>query len=98
MSGRGKPIPRGATLQVDIEFERFIDPPSLDSNFFEEMDTDQDKKVTKAEMEEWFRVRHPRKRGTLPNGIWERQDQNKDGFVTWEEFRGPKGKHPSGEL
>lgn len=32
--------------------------------------------------------------GTMPDGLWEDEDKDKDGFVSWEEFTGPKGSSP----
>jgi hypothetical protein len=34
----------------------------------------------------------------LPEGLWENEDKDQDGFVSWEEFGGPKGNNPHEEL
>ena len=35
----------------------------------------------------------------LPDGLWENEDKDGDGFISWEEFGGPKGtKSPKEEL
>ena len=28
----------------------------------------------------------------LPAGMWEHEDKNGDGFISWAEFGGPKGE------
>lgn len=99
MSGRGKPLPLGADIKLEIELLRFADAPTKNTNFFKEMDLDNDDRVSKEEMERWFKERHPRKIGTTPNGLWDRQDKDKDGLISWEEFDGPKGEaHRGREL
>jgi hypothetical protein len=30
----------------------------------------------------------------VPAELWEREDTNKDGVISWEEFSGPKGDTP----
>jgi len=30
----------------------------------------------------------------VPAELWEHEDQDKDGKVSWEEFSGPKGTEP----
>ena len=27
----------------------------------------------------------------LPDGMWEHEDKDSDGFISWDEFTGPKG-------
>ena len=31
-------------------------------------------------------------RDERPEGLWEKEDKNEDGVISWEEFSGPKGK------
>ena len=33
----------------------------------------------------------------VPEGIWEREDHDQDGVITWEEFGGPKGDSPEAD-
>lgn len=28
----------------------------------------------------------------MPDELWESEDKDKDNFISWEEFSGPKGK------
>jgi hypothetical protein len=30
----------------------------------------------------------------VPDGLWENEDKNGDGSISWEEFSGPKGDSP----
>ena len=32
----------------------------------------------------------------VPPELWEREDADKDGFISWSEFNGPKGDDPNG--
>ena len=77
ISGRGKLIPKGADLEFEIELISFVDPPTNHSNLFGEMDANRDGVVNHDEMSAWYKQRHPRQRGTIPSGLWERQDLNK---------------------
>jgi hypothetical protein len=95
-TGRGKSLPKGADLEIELELVAFKDSSvkePISSNFFKDMDSNKDGRVTHDEMALWFQHQHPRKRGIMPQGLWERQDRNMDGFVTWDEFKGPKGEH-----
>jgi hypothetical protein len=96
VTSRGKSLPKGADIQIEIELLRFHDPAPSNADFFSEMDSNGDGLVSKPEMDRWFKDRHPRRMGHLPHGLWERQDLNGDGFVTWDEFSGPKGANRPG--
>lgn len=44
----------------------------------------------------WFKEKQ--QMDELPPSLWENEDKDKDGFISWEEFSGPKGSAPpSGE-
>ena len=43
-----------------------------------------------AELTEYFQMQG----SALPEGLMEREDKDGDGFISWEEFSGPKGEHP----
>lgn len=67
-----------------------MDGPPPQPNLFEELDTDTNGKLSKAEIEAFFA-----KQGQpMPDELWEHEDKNKDGFITWDEFGGPKGTEP----
>ena len=34
---------------------------------------------------------------TVPPELWENEDKDGDGFISWEEFSGPKGSNPLGD-
>lgn len=92
--GAGGAIPGGATLKFDVELVSIgVEAPP--PNIFAEIDADNDGLITKAEMMEWFaRVR----KQNIPAGVFEREDANKDGVISWTEFSGPKGEAPPQEL
>ena len=49
--------------------------------------------VEKEEVEVYFK-----KMGAdMPEELWESEDTDKDGFISWEEFTGPKGSSPGGD-
>ena len=43
-------------------------------------------------MQTWFRKE--RQMTELPEGLWDKEDENADGFISWNEFKGPKGPNP----
>mmetsp|Transcript_15641 Transcript_15641/g.38541 ORF Transcript_15641/g.38541 Transcript_15641/m.38541 type:complete len:211 (-) Transcript_15641:55-687(-) len=88
--GAGDAIPGGATLNFDVEVVEISDEEPEQPNLFEMLDEDGDGKLSKAEIEAFF----VNQGGTMPDGLWEDEDKNKDGFVSWDEFTGPKGKSP----
>jgi len=95
--GAGNDIPGGATLKFDVECVGIDDagkqPPT--PNIFKQLDGDGDKKITKAEMEAWFKsVRNM----DLPASLFEQEDKDGDGFISYQEFSGPKGSGEDDEL
>ena len=55
-------------------------------NIFDEIDANDDNVITKEELVSWFK--NKRQMDELPAGIWESEDKDKDGQITWEEFSG----------
>ena len=55
-------------------------PPQ--QNLFAELDTDADGKLTKEEVLQHFKKGG---RDELPPGLWEGEDKDADGFISWEE-------------
>lgn len=93
--GAGGDIPGGATLNFDVEVMSVADAPP-EPNLFAELDTDGDAKLTKEEVLAHFKKQG---RNELPDGLWESEDKDKDGVISWSEFSGPKGKNdPKDEL
>lgn len=87
--GAGEDIPGGATLNFDVEVVSVSDEGKPEQNLFVELDTNKDKKLTKEEILEYFKKEG---QDELPEGLWDEEDKDKDGFVSWEEFGGPKGE------
>mmetsp|Transcript_1891 Transcript_1891/g.3006 ORF Transcript_1891/g.3006 Transcript_1891/m.3006 type:complete len:202 (-) Transcript_1891:154-759(-) len=85
--GAGNDIPGGATLRFDVEVVDFGEGPPQ-RNLFKELDTNADGKLTQEEILAFFVSQG---KNELPDGLWEHEDKDKDGFVSWEEFSGPKG-------
>ena len=57
---------------------------------FDKFDTNpKDGKLSKEEVLAFFKKQG---RDELPEGLWEKEDKNEDGVISWEEFSGPKGK------
>ena len=47
--------------------------------------------ATADEIQAWFKEKQNM---DMPDGLMDREDADKDGFVSWEEFSGPKGDAP----
>ena len=88
--GAGGAIPGGATLNFDVEVVDITDEAPEQPNLFELLDEDRDGKLTKEEIEAFFKNQG----AEMPADLWESEDKDKDGYVSWEEFTGPKGKAP----
>lgn len=98
--GAGAVIPGGATLIFDTELIDIQDAPPQ-QNIFKQIDTDEDKIVTKVELYKFIegQIAQAREAGqTAPDvntdkivaEILEHEDLDKDGSISFEEFRGPK--------
>mmetsp|Transcript_9443 Transcript_9443/g.12279 ORF Transcript_9443/g.12279 Transcript_9443/m.12279 type:complete len:102 (+) Transcript_9443:203-508(+) len=90
-AGAGGVIPGGATLKFDVEVVDIADEAPPQPNMFETIDADKDGKLSKADIEAWFKSQGA---DEVPQGLWEQEDQDGDGFISWEEFGGPKGDAP----
>ena len=89
-SGAGADIPGGATLNFDVEVVAVLPgpTPAAPPNTFKKIDTDGDGKLSVAEVEAFFKEQGA---AQVPETLWAREDEDKDGFISWEEFTGPKG-------
>ena len=85
--GAGGDIPGGATLQFTVECLDIGDAPKQ-PNLFKEIDADGSKDLTKEEIGAWFKKERDM---DMPEGLWDNEDKDKDGVITWDEFTGPKG-------
>ena len=87
--GAGGVIPGGATLRFEVEVVDFSDQAPPAPNLFKDLDKNPaDGKLSKDELLEYF-IKVGEK--AIPDGLWESEDKNSDGFISWEEFGGPKG-------
>lgn len=89
-SGAGASIPGGATLNFDVEVVDISDKDPPPPNFFVQIDIDGDSKISKEEIDAYFTAMGRE----VPEGLWENEDKDQDGFISWDEFSGPKGDTP----
>ncbi|XP_017892711.1 FK506-binding protein 2 isoform X2 [Ceratina calcarata] len=100
--GAGNVIPGGATLMFDVELINISDsPPS--ANVFKEIDSDHDNQLSREEVSEYLRKQmieaeqnddevkkmladHDK----LVEEIFQHEDKDKNGFISHDEFSGPK--------
>lgn len=94
--GAGPKIPGGATLKFEVECLNIADSAGGDAgvsapdeipNVFIEIDKDKSNDITREEMQAWFAEQG----AEVPEGLWETEDKDGDGIITFEEFGGPKG-------
>lgn len=94
-------IPGNATLFFDVEVvdteEPGPDSHTPEVNIFVELDTNKDNYLTREELDEYFvKMKTEAPEGSdmpseTPQDLWESEDKNKDGKISWDEFDGPKG-------
>ena len=92
--GAGGVIPGGATLHFDVEVVAVNKDGPKQENIFAKIDTDGDGKLTKDEVSAFFKSMN---KDEVPPELWEAEDKNSDGVISWEEFSGPKGSNPMGD-
>jgi len=98
--GAGADIPGGATLKFDVEVMDIQRPTSTSRprasegtasqvpNVFSQIDKDGNKELSSDEVEAFFREQ---REGDVPAELWDKEDTDSDGVISWEEFTGPKG-------
>lgn len=57
-------------------------------NIFNIIDKNGDRKLDEEELMAFFKEQG---RDSIPDGLFEKEDLDKDGVISWEEFSGPKG-------
>mmetsp|Transcript_11553 Transcript_11553/g.16710 ORF Transcript_11553/g.16710 Transcript_11553/m.16710 type:complete len:422 (-) Transcript_11553:42-1307(-) len=77
--------PKGNSLEEALLAEKeYPTPPEGATNLFAALDTDMDGRISRKEFDvEWHQ--HPN------SDIFETEDGDNDGFLSWAEFNGPKG-------
>ena len=102
-------IPAKSYLRFDIELITMSDEPSADGNaespypnIWREWDANKDKFVTKEEVKVWFqKTKESANGGQLPEAgidglmkLFDKDDKDGDGKLSFDEFSGPKGLPP----
>ncbi|KAF7998162.1 hypothetical protein HCN44_009560 [Aphidius gifuensis] len=103
--GAGNVIPGGATLVFDVELINISDSPPT-TNVFREIDSDQDNQISREEVSEYLRKQMVEAEQTGENSedvkkmiadhdklveeIFQHEDGDKNGFISFDEFSGPK--------
>ena len=82
----------GATLHFDVEVVSINAAPEQ-PNFFKQIDTDADGKISPEEVGAYFTAQGQ----TMPEELFGKEDKNGDGHISWDEFSGPKGTNPLGD-
>lgn len=84
-------------MNFDVEVVDISDPPARPPtpNVFKQIDEagDSDGKLSVEEITKYFEGMGKE----LPEGLMESEDKDGDGFVSWDEFTGPKGDSPAGD-
>jgi len=101
--GAGNVIPPGATLKFSVELIGINEAPPMD-NVFKKIDLDQDNQLSKEEVAGYIKkhipvpeheehadpdrpVQDPLK---ITEEIFQHEDQDRDGYISFDEFSGPK--------
>lgn len=79
-------VARNATLKIVVVVKQVMEELKH-QNVFEMVDIDGSMDLTKDEIEAFFKKRNK----NVPSALWETEDTNNDGVISWSEFRGPKG-------
>ncbi|XP_071103494.1 uncharacterized protein [Haliotis cracherodii] len=97
-TGSGDKIPPGATLKFDVEMVDIQDgeaPP----NVFKQIDSDGDKKLTQDEVSNFIKDQmkdsgapseDDEAHNKMVSEIFSHEDKDKDGYISHDEFSGPK--------
>jgi len=102
--GAGNVIPGGATLLFDVELINIGDSPPT-TNVFKEIDSDKDNLLSREEVSEYLKKQMVAADGDnqsedvknmladhdkLVEEIFQHEDKDKNGFISHEEFSGPR--------
>jgi len=102
--GAGEVIPGGATLHFDVEMLSINEAPPP-QNVFKMVDSDNDQMISREEIQSYLTTQLEQQKSEMPEGqmdemlqnqdklieeIFQHEDADKDGFISHEEFSGPK--------
>lgn len=84
-------IPGNATLRFDVNITKVAPKAPPTPNLFAMIDTNGDGEITEEESDAFFV-----KRGyeETPEDMFDNEDRDGDGVISWREFTGPKGDKP----
>lgn len=93
-------IPANSTLIFEVEILKIEDGPNP-ANVFKEIDVDQDGKLSRKEVADFLKKQlnvntggeEPTDHANILEEVFAHEDKDMDGFITREEFSGPKHDH-----
>lgn len=96
-------IPAHSTLTFDVECLKVEDGPNP-INVFKEIDQDGDDRLSRLEVGEFLKKQlaqayqpgsdnHVEDHGSMLEEVFKHEDKDNDGYITREEFSGPKYDH-----
>lgn len=98
-AGAGDRIPAKATLIFEVELLEIKDGPAP-LNLFKEIDSDKDNQLSRDEISDYLQKQIPAEKANeipdmpeqdrLVEEIFQHEDQDKNGYISHEEFTGPK--------
>lgn len=95
-AGAGDVIPPNAELHFEVECISISEAPPQ-PNIFKAIDANEDKQLSQEEIMEYIRKEIPEDQmeegqdvGKITEEIFQHEDKDKDGFISHEEFSGPK--------
>lgn len=99
-------IPANSTLIFEVEIVKIEDGPNP-VNVFKEIDSDNDGKLSRKEVAEFLKKQlavnqpgqdAPADHSQILEEVFAHEDKDEDGFITREEFSGPKEDFEHDEL
>lgn len=98
-AGAGDRIPPKATLLFEVELVEIEDGPAP-VNVFKDIDLNQDKQLSREEISEYLKkqmpeaeaagLKHMPEQDKLVEDIFQHEDKDRNGFISHDEFSGPK--------